>query len=61
MGMRPKTLKFKHLSILIGVLVIVASIFLVRSTLQEYGRRNGLYWYDVEKSYEYGFEALPRR
>jgi LmbE family N-acetylglucosaminyl deacetylase len=47
----------KHLLLLVGVLVIVTSIFLARSTLQEYRRRNGLYWYDVEKSYEYGFDS----
>ncbi|MBW2541471.1 MAG: PIG-L family deacetylase [Deltaproteobacteria bacterium] len=47
----------KHLSLIIGVLLIVTSMFLARSTLQEYRRRNGLYWYDVEKSYEYRFDS----
>jgi LmbE family N-acetylglucosaminyl deacetylase len=47
----------KHFSLLVGVLVIVVSMFLARSTLQEYGRRKGLYWYDVERSYEYRFDS----
>jgi LmbE family N-acetylglucosaminyl deacetylase len=47
----------RHFAILIGVLVIVAGIFLVQSTLKEYERRKGLYWYDVEKSYEYRFDS----
>jgi hypothetical protein len=47
----------RHVSLLIGVLVIIVSMFLARSTLREYGRRKGLYWYDVERSYEYRFDS----
>ena len=47
----------KHLLLLFTALTFVMGVYLIRSTLAEYERRQGLYWYDVERSYDYAFDA----
>jgi LmbE family N-acetylglucosaminyl deacetylase len=47
----------KHMLLLFTALTFVMGVYLIRWTLAEYERRQGLYWYDVEQSYDYAFDA----